>query len=220
MNKKFSNFGYHFSSYGEERAPILILHHADDQEDYSSYENYFADHHILFIEIRGNRWERDFSPVPAPKVFHGGKDFPGGASDYLTRFVSKVVPYLIKHCSITPDRIVLSGYSLAGLFALYASQNALFTDILSASGSLWFPEYIDYLRIQKVYARNIYLSIGDRESRSKSKILQTAFKKQREAYKILSSRNKNVTFFLEKGGHFDAPEKRVMRGVEWLVAQK
>ena len=220
MKDIFTGLGYRYSAYGEEDAPILILHHGDEEEDYSSYEDYFKAHQILFIKIQGNKWERDFSPFPCSKVFRGGKDFQGGAEHYLRKFVSEVVPFLLIHFSLTPDRIILSGYSLAGLFALYASQCSLFTDINSVSGSLWFPDYVESLKMQKVYANNIYLSIGDRESVSRSPILQTGVKKQKKAYQELLAKKKNVTFVLEKGGHFDDPEKRVLHGIEWLLKQK
>jgi len=220
MKNIFTGLGYRYSAYGEEDAPILILHHGDEEEDYSSYEDYFKAHQILFIKIQGNKWERDFSPFPCSKVFRGGKDFQGGAERYRKKFVSEVVPFLLVHYSLTPDRIILSGYSLAGLFALYASQCSLFTDINSVSGSLWFPDYVESLKMQKVYANNIYLSIGDRESVSRSPILQTGVEKQKKAYQELVAKKKNVTLVLEKGGHFDNPEKRVLHGIEWLLKQK
>ncbi|MDD6239967.1 MAG: alpha/beta hydrolase-fold protein [Eubacteriales bacterium] len=220
MKDIFTGLGYRYSAYGEEDAPILILHHGDEEEDYSSYEDYFKAHQILFIKIQGNKWERDFSPFPCSKVFRGGKDFQGGAESYRKKFVSEVVPFLLVHYSLTPDRIILSGYSLAGLFALYASQCSLFTDINSVSGSLWFPDYVESLKMQKVYANNIYLSIGDRESVSRSPILQTGVEKQKKAYQELVAKKKNVTLVLEKGGHFDNPEKRVLHGIEWLFKQK
>lgn len=220
MKDIFTGLGYRYSAYGEEDAPILILHHGGEEEDYSSYEDYFKAHQILFIKIQGNKWERDFSPFPCSKVFRGGKDFQGGAERYRKKFVSEVVPFLLVHYSLTPDRIILSGYSLAGLFALYASQCSLFTDINSVSGSLWFPDYVESLKMQKVYANNIYLSIGDRESVSRSPILQTGVEKQKKAYQELVAKKKNVTLVLEKGGHFDNPEKRVLHGIEWLLKQK
>ena len=42
---------------------------------------------------------------------------------------------------------VIAGYSLAGLFALWAAWNSgYFRRVASVSGSLWYPGFTDYIR--------------------------------------------------------------------------
>lgn len=202
---------------GSPLSPTLILYHGE--EDFSDQEGFFKEKGAFFVRISGNNWERDFTPYPEKKVFHGGRDFLGGAPEYLEKFTKEIYPEIIKHFSLAPKRVVLAGYSLAGLFALYASQDPLFTDIASVSGSLWFPGYIEKLKEQKIFAKNIYLSLGDRESKSKSAVLQTALQAQEEALEELLKRGKNATFVLENGGHFSDPKGRVLRGLDWILNQ-
>ncbi len=62
----------------------------------------------------------------------------------------------------------IAGYSLAGLFALYAiCQTDVFSRVGCMSGSLWFPGFKEYVfsHEPKRWADCIYFSLGDREAR-------------------------------------------------------
>ena len=65
--------------------------------------------------VKVDSWNRDLSPWPAPAVF-GNEDFGEGAVETLAFLLDNVVP-----AGKAPGaKTFLGGYSLAGLFALWA----------------------------------------------------------------------------------------------------
>ena len=85
-----------------------------------------------------NNWNQDLSPWNAAAVF-GKEEFGNGAKNTL-----KVVEKL---CVGTNKYYCIGGYSMAGLFALWAaSQTDRFAGIAAASPSIWFPGFLEYLK--------------------------------------------------------------------------
>ena len=68
--------------------------------------------------------------------------------------------------------IGLGGYSLAGLFALWAAyQTDLFQGIAAVSPSVWFPEWEQYIRAHEIRAEYIYLSLGEKETKTRNQVM-------------------------------------------------
>ena len=65
-------------------------------------------------------WEENFSPWCAPRVFAKGSNFGDGAQKTLDALINQVVPWAESELSAPPAYRVLVGYSLAGLFSLWA----------------------------------------------------------------------------------------------------
>ena len=85
-------------------------------------------------------WENELSPWKAEKVFRGGRDFGGGADGTIQELEHVVVPELKRALECPEMPCIVAGYSLAGLFAIYALyRTTAFAGAVSASGSLWFP---------------------------------------------------------------------------------
>ena len=61
-------------------------------------------------------WNKELTPWPAPPVF-GKIPFGNGATDTLNFIVSQLLPLVQEEI----PHVILGGYSLAGLFALWAS---------------------------------------------------------------------------------------------------
>ena len=114
----------------------------------------------------------------------------------------------------------LAGYSLAGLFAVWtAFQTDLFTRILSASGSMWYPGWLEYAQQHEtaVPLQGVYLSVGDKESTSRNAVLQTVDERTRQIADLMASRGITATFELNPGNHFNNPPLRVVKGIKWLL---
>ena len=110
-------------------------------------------------------WNQELTPWPAPPVF-GKIPFGSGAEDTLTFITSQLLPAVQEESS----HVILGGYSLAGLFALWASyQTDKFEGIVAASPSVWFPKWIEYATDNKPLAKSIYLSLGDKEEKAKNR---------------------------------------------------
>lgn len=118
---------------------------------------------FLLAAVQVENWNDDLSPWPAPLVW-GKQGFGGGARDTLA-WLAQAVPSIRRQYSIKEDcKVVLGGYSLAGLFALWAATqtNALY-GVAAASPSVWFPAWPEYQAAHPIQAQRVYLSLGDRE---------------------------------------------------------
>lgn len=84
----------------------------------------------------------------------------------------KIIPLI--EDTIIPEYRVIAGYSMGGLFALYAPYvTDLFSSAVSASGSVWYPEFVSYVKSHDFLKKpnTIYLSLGNQESRTRNPFL-------------------------------------------------
>ena len=161
-------------------------------------------------------WNRYLSPWPASACFKGGEAFAGEADEYLSLLTKAVLPEAEKHFCLKPEKRSVLGYSLAGLFALYAFfETDIFRCAASVSGSMWYDGLLDYLRgkMPPSNAETVYLSVGDKEANTKNKRLQTVESATVRACEILKEKNLTVRFELNKGNHFFEPDLRLLRAL-------
>ena len=128
--------------YGKSSADIVLIQPVDDN-DMSVIENEvneisrLTNRDFLLIAYQISDWNRELSPWPAPPVF-GKADFGGAAGETLSE--------IINLCGNANKTYYIGGYSLAGLFALWAAtQTDRFAGVAAASPSVWFPGFIDHL---------------------------------------------------------------------------
>lgn len=170
-----------------------------------------------FLFVEPNDWNRDLSPWKAPKIFRGGDDFSGEGDHFLNVLISEILPATEKELPNPVTHRLLAGYSMAGLFALWASIRCdRFDGVISVSGSLWFEGFLDYALntpfLQKPFV--IDLSVGDREKKTHNKRLQTVESATRELASHYKEK-KILTFFtLNEGGHFDQPTERTVSALK------
>lgn len=115
---------------------------------------------------------------------------------------------------------IMAGYSMAGLFALYVPHvSRMFSGSVSASGSLWFPGFADFVRGTPFVRRPdaIYLSIGDRESRTRNPYLRTTEDRTRGLYDHYRAEGIDSVFELNPGNHFRDADLRLAKGISWAV---
>ena len=111
----------------------------------------------------------------------------------------------------------IGGYSLAGLFALWAAyQTDVFAGAVAASPSVWFPEFIDYMKANEIKVKNVYLSLGDKEEKAKNPTMATVGDCIREAYAWLNEQGVNVTLEWNQGNHFKDADVRTAKGFTWV----
>lgn len=198
--------------------------------------------------VRVNSWNTDLSPWPAPAVF-GDEDFGEGASRTLEILLREIIPEILsendeekteeksgdsnfeesvskKDSGVSGGRpfpgkkIYLGGYSLAGLFALWAGyQTDFFEGIAAASPSIWFPGFTDYMRANTFRAGAVYLSLGDREERTKNPFMSQVGNAIRDGYAVLQNAGINCTLEWNKGNHFKNPDLRTAKAFAWLMTQ-
>ncbi|MBR4517518.1 MAG: hypothetical protein IKO65_00800, partial [Victivallales bacterium] len=101
-------------------------------------------------------WERDLMPWNDPAV----SKRPGtgdGAANTLQYLLDYLLPWLKGHCGEMP--VVLGGYSLAGLFALWVARECdAFAGVAAASPSVWIQGWPEYAEVHPIKASQAYLS--------------------------------------------------------------
>ena len=150
-------------------APVVYL--LGDVADHSPVQ---VPEGVSLVNIGVDLWEENFSPWCAPRVFAKGPNFGDGAQKTLDTLINHVIPWTESELTDPPTYRVLVGYSLAGLFSLWAGVSqqvargcqhgtatvqqlsalaaphvdapvATFQRIGAVSGSFWFPGLLDYV---------------------------------------------------------------------------
>lgn len=169
----------------------------------------------LFVGLMITDWNGELSPWEAAPVF-GNKAFAGKAKITLDYITEQLLPYLKNKYQLKDTtRFVLGGYSLAGLFSLWASTRTdLFTGIAAASPSVWFPKWDEYATQHPTKAKNVYLSLGDSEPITKNQIMAKSGANIEHLHQLLKTQlgEENCVLEWNKGGHFQFPEIRTGKG--------
>ncbi len=157
-------------------------------------------------------WNHDLSPWPAPAVF-GKAGFGDGAAATLKE--------VLRVCSDPHKEYFIGGYSLAGLFALWAACEVdAFAGVAAASPSLWFPGFTDYLRGHTLRCGAAYLSLGDQEERARNQVMATVGDRVREAHGLLAAQGVDCTLEWNPGNHFKDADLRTARAFSWILGRR
>lgn len=166
-------------------------------------------------------WARYLTPWPYPALNEGQRDFGGDAEQFLKFLEDKIIPSIRSSCQnfgVQISDIYLTGYSLGGLFAVYAAINSdAFKRIACVSGSLWYPYFKEHLADNKIsgHIDRIYLSLGDKEAQSNDSLLSTVRLKTDQIYAILAKQT-DVYYELNPGNHFTQTAARLAKGIAWI----
>ena len=159
------------------------------------------------------------APWDCPAVFKNAGAFTGGADESLRLLAGEILPGAERELAGAPRWRGVAGYSLAGLFALYALYKTdVFSRAASVSGSLWFPGFREYVFTHEPKRRpdRAYFSVGDRESKTKNPVLQTVQENTEAICRLYRDRGICTTFRLNPGGHHEHPAQRTAAGIQWL----
>ena len=200
--------------YGNPHAAITLVQPVDDH-DMAGIEAEVTEIQRLsgqetrLLAVKVESWNRDLSPWPAPAVF-GRDDFGAGAGEMLAE--------ILNLCQDESKVFYLGGYSLAALFSLWAAyQTNRFAGIAAASPSMWFPGFVDYMKGSRIQCSNIYLSLGDREEKTKNAVMASVGDCIRNGYAWLKEQDIHCTLEWNEGGHFKEPEIRTAKAFAWLL---
>lgn len=169
--------------------------------------------------IEGENWNADLSPWPAPAVFKGESDFLGGADEYLQFLQERVIAPAEKTLEILVKKRALIGYSLAGLFSVYALyKTELFTDIASVSGSFWYPGFLEYMQQTEMVCKpnQAYLSVGKKEKKTRNALMAQVEARTLQAKKRLDELGVSCFFEFNQGNHFTQMDERMEKAARRL----
>ncbi len=170
------------------------------------------------LAVPVENWNRDLTAWPAPPVF-GKESFGDGAEETLRRLAEETLPDFDRRYPNPGRRLCLCGYSLAGLFALWAGyQTALFSGIVAASPSVWYPGWLDYARSRRPLAQRVYLSLGDREEKTRNPVMAAVGEAIRAQRRLLAEEGIPCALEWNEGNHFVNSGLRVAKGMAWVMA--
>lgn len=200
---------------------LLILHCFSEEEEavvkLLQGQEYFS---FPLLCINNLNWQKDMCPWDSPALIKNEKDFIGGADEYLFLLEKEIIPRAVEILGEEPTYYALAGYSLAGLFALYAGyRSSLLSRIASVSGSLWYPDFVSFAKEEEMLSKveRLYLSLGTEEAKTKHAVLSTIESKTRELVEHYQSSGYCVNFELNPGNHFCEVEQRIEKAIRWIM---
>ena len=163
-------------------------------------------------------WNRELSPWEAPPVF-GNEPFGNSAGETLAFLEDTLIPKLTELYSLDKDiPVILGGYSLAGLFALWSAYNSnRLYSVAAVSPSVWFPGWLEFIENHSPAVKSIYLSLGKKEEKTRNKTMAAVGDNIRRQYDMLIQHDLDVTLEWNEGNHFTEPELRTAKGFAWCV---
>jgi predicted alpha/beta superfamily hydrolase len=209
---------------GEPGAPVIYLNtfSGEGQQVFQAVRDAGTPAFTL-VAVSGLDWDHDMAPWDSPPVFQNARPCTGGADGYLELLTGTILPAAEGENSGEPRWRGIAGYSLAGLFAVYAVHRTdLFSRVGSMSGSLWYPGIKEYLFSHRPKRRpdRIYFSLGDRESRTRNPLLKTVRQNTEEIHAFYRSQGIDTVFRLNPGNHYSHGVERTAAGIAWLLGKE
>ena len=172
---------------------------------------------FVLVTIELEDWIIDLMPWPDRNI---SRDPEAGkhAPDTLDYILLSLIPELEERYGFLP--VILGGYSLGGLFALWASaQTNRFQAVAAASPSVWIRDWIPFAKQHVPLADQVYLSLGDREEHVKNQAIARVGDCLRAQYALLQEQlgADRCTLVWEPGNHFNENEARMARAFAWCL---
>lgn len=166
------------------------------------------------------------------------------APDTLRFIECTLLPWLRERFGALP--CIIGGYSLGGLFALWAARNTdAFTAVAAASPSLWINGWGEYAAAHPILSPQatahhslnttlqistpqhittttpIHLSLGDREEHCRNQRMKRIGDCVRAEHTLLCQQLSPtaVTLRWHEGGHFGAEAERTAEAFAWCIEQ-
>ena len=167
-------------AYGKKNPQYLLLQpvnepHSQMLDQQIRFMTEHTEKSFLLVSFLVKDWNQDLSPWCAPAVFRK-EDFGKGAGETLAFIEKMLIPEIGRRYGLEENikdiPVILGGYSLAGLFALWSAyQESCAVKFAAAAGmspSVWFPGWLEYMKTKQIQTKRVYLSLGDREERTRN----------------------------------------------------
>ena len=173
------------------------------------------------VTVPVSDWNDNLTPWPAPGLYRGEPDFGGNAARTLAELCDRVIPAIEREAGLRPRKRAICGYSLGGLFALYAfAHRACFDACACLSGSVWYEGWVEHLRALELDGtdRFAFLSVGTEEKRAALATLRRVQDNMGQCADILRGRGCTVEYAIGPGNHMSFIPERFAAGLAALDA--
>jgi hypothetical protein len=178
-----------------------------------------VDRPFLLVTIELEDWTIGLMPWPDGNISRDPEAGKHG-QETLDYILQGLLPELERRYGRRP--VVLGGYSLGGLFALWASTRTdRFRAIAAASPSVWIHGWIPFAKKNRPMAEAVYLSLGDREEHVKNQAIARVGDNLRAYYGMLQDQMgpEHSILVWEEGGHFNENAGRLARAFAWCLGR-
>ena len=207
----------------QKSSPVIYLHsHTSDAQPLLCAMRNCACGDCTLVVLQGVSWNRELTPSPSPPIVRGGEPFGGGAQTYLQQLTEIIIPTVEKALFAPVAKRGIVGYSLAGLFAVYALFHSdCFSFGGSVSGSLWYPGFVEALCTcpPAHLPQTVYFSLGRQEEKTRNAHMRPVRQRTEALVSYLAEKGVQTVFALNDGNHFHEPEKRLAACIQWLLRQ-
>ena len=230
IKEVFETEGINYITCRSEGQPEYLLIQAVDDHDIEVLESEFCkiaegvSSPVLLAAFKVRDWNEDLSPWQAPPVF-GNVPFGGKAGETLNFVKGQFIPCLKERYGLGDEvPVIIGGYSLAGLFALWtALEKSGFAAAAAASPSVWFPgwaEYVTERAKEGIKTPAVYLSLGDKEDRTRNQVMKKVRENLELTKDILSGSGVSCEAEYNPGNHFRDPDLRTARAFIWCILEQ
>ena len=177
------------------------------------------DRPFLLVTIELEDWTIDLMPWPDGNISRDPEAGKHGQQT-LDFILQDLLPELESRYGALP--VILGGYSLGGLFALWAScRTDRFTAVAAASPSVWIHGWLPFAKKNAPLSEAVYLSLGDREEHVKNQAIARVGDNLRAYYDLLQQQlaPDRCTLVWEEGNHFNDNAGRLARAFAWCLRQ-
>ena len=185
-----------YTALAENRPVIYLTTYNDDGGEVYAEVQKGSCPDFTLVTISGLNWEAELSPWAAGDLFKYSEMFTGGADVYLKLLTEEIMPQA-------------------------ESMTDLFSRAASMSGSLWYPGFKDFA-LQNTLCKtpqHLYLSLGDKEARTRNQYLKTVQQCTEELAAHYRSLDINTCYELNPGGHYRNIISRSAAGIKWLLTK-
>lgn len=223
MKKEMDLYDKHITLYYDSLDHVMpvIVFNADDENVFEIYSNIKSICKIdfIFAAISNINWNNDMSPWFMEKLFKGGDDYLGDADNYIMK-LTKIILKINEAINNMAEEYILAGYSLAGLFSIYALYKTnIFTKAVSCSGSFWYPNFLEFIQNNKMIAKpkRIYLSLGNLESNTKNSLIREVYNKTIAIKNHFIALGIDTLYEEHEGNHFKDVSLRIAKGIKAIL---
>jgi predicted alpha/beta superfamily hydrolase len=164
------------------------------------------------------------SPWYMSKLFKDEDEYLGKADEYIEILSKRIIPKITEIINNVLNKNIsnytIAGYSLAGLFAIYCLYKTdIFTNAISCSGSLWYPNFVEYIKENdlKAIPKKVYFSLGNKESKTKNELMSKVEEKTKIIEHYFKDKNIETIYEENEGNHFQDVTNRIAKGVNWIL---
>ena len=167
-----------------------------------------------------NDWEAELAPWADPALSQ--RPEVGTQAGATLDFVANaLLPELQGLYGSLP--VILGGYSLAGLFVLWAAyQQPLFAAVAAASPSVWIRGWVPFVQSHALLTPNVYLSLGIKEEKTRNRTLAQVGDNIRAYHDLLthSLGEEHTALVWHNGGHFTDCTLRLAQAITWCISKQ